>query len=100
MKMLRNVESKIRKPSNASSRKQSTDSATLATPESVSPPAEPAPPKMDPIAPLMLKYAHFIVSCLYTWEADPQLDAGIESNGMLLRPAYGCLYGHLDRLHS
>ena len=48
----------------------------------------------------MLKYAHFIVSCLYTWEADPQLDAGIESNGMLLRPAYGCLYGHLDRLHS
>ena len=46
MKMLRNVESKIRKPSNSSSRKQSADSATLATPESVSPPAEPAPPKL------------------------------------------------------
>ena len=64
--------------------------ATLATPESVSPPAEPAPaspppPKIDPMAPLMLKYAHFIISCLYSWTANSELDKGIESNGMLLQ---------------
>ena len=40
---------------------------------------------MDPMAPQMLKYAHFIISCLYSWTANAELDKGIENNGMLLQ---------------
>ena len=46
-----------------------------------------------------MKYAHFITSCLYTWEANKELDQGIVSNGMLIRPLHGLLYAIADR-HS